>query len=98
MDTLQVALAERSYPIHVGSGLLARAELILPHLPQPRAVIVTNPTVGALYLERLTAVLEHAGVGTVAVSVPDGEAYKNWETLNPILDVLLTDRCERGAG
>jgi 3-dehydroquinate synthase len=95
VDTLQVALAERSYPIHIGSGLLGRGELIAPHLPQPRAVVVTNPVVGALYLERLTATLERAGVRTIGVTVPDGEGYKNWETLNSIFDALLTHRCER---
>jgi 3-dehydroquinate synthase len=95
MDTLQVALGERSYPIHIGTGLLARAELIVPHLPQPRAVIVTNPTVGALYLDALSSALERAGVGTAAVTVPDGEGYKNWETLNSIFDALLANRCER---
>jgi 3-dehydroquinate synthase len=95
MDTLEVALGERSYPIHIGSGLLARAELIVPHLPQPRAVIVTNPTVGALYLGGLTGALERAGVGIAVVTIPDGEGYKNWETLNSIFDALLTNRCER---
>jgi len=95
METLQVALGERSYPIHIGSGLLARAELVVPHLAQPRAVIVTNPTVGALYLDALTAALGGAGVGVVPVMVPDGESYKNWETLNRVFDALLTNRCER---
>ncbi len=95
METLQVALGERSYPIHIGSGLLARAELVVPHLAQPRAVIVTNPTVGALYLDALTAALGGVGVGVVPVMVPDGESYKNWETLNRVFDALLTNHCER---
>ena len=42
MQTLNVVLAERSYPIHIGSGLLDRVELLLPHIPQKRAVIVSN--------------------------------------------------------
>ena len=58
-------------------------------------MIVTNPTVGALYLDALSSALERAGVGTAAVTVPDGEGYKNWETLNSIFDALLTNRCER---
>jgi len=33
MQTLNVALAERSYPIHIGAGLLARFELIVEKLP-----------------------------------------------------------------
>jgi 3-dehydroquinate synthase len=51
--------------------------------------------VGALYLGVLTAALRGAGVGVVPVTVPDGESFKNWETLNTILDALLTNRCER---
>jgi 3-dehydroquinate synthase len=36
IETLHVALDERSYPIHIGSGLLDRPELILPHIKQKK--------------------------------------------------------------
>ena len=58
MQTLTVDLGDRSYPIHIGAGLLGQAELILPHLAQKRAVIVTNTTVAPLYLAQLTATLQ----------------------------------------
>ncbi len=52
--TLDVALGERSYPIHVGAGLIAEAgALLAPLLPRPRAVIVSNPVVAALWLDPL---------------------------------------------
>ncbi|MFA5081267.1 MAG: 3-dehydroquinate synthase [Hydrogenophilaceae bacterium] len=95
MQTLTVDLGDRSYPIHIGAGLLDRADLILPHLRQKRVAIVTNTTVGPLYLDRLTATLKNAGVDVLAIVLPDGEAYKNWETLNLIFDALLTNRAER---
>ena len=95
MQTLNVALGERAYPIHIGRGLLGRADLILPHLKTRRVAIVTNAVVGPLYLERLRAGLEAAGVRTAAVVLPDGEAHKDWETLNRIFDMLLVERCER---
>jgi len=95
MQTLTVDLGDRSYPIHIGAGLLDRAELVLPHLAQKRVVIVTNTTVGPLYLDRLTRTLTGAGVRVTPIVLPDGEAYKNWETLNLIFDGLLTDRAER---
>ncbi|NWG86832.1 MAG: 3-dehydroquinate synthase, partial [Hydrogenophilaceae bacterium] len=95
MQTLTVDLGERSYPIHIGGGLLDRADLIVPHLAQPRAAIVTNTTVGPLYLERLSKTLAGAGVQVIPIVLPDGEAYKNWETLNLIFDALLTQRAER---
>ncbi|KAF0102990.1 MAG: 3-dehydroquinate synthase [bacterium] len=95
MQTLTVDLGERAYPIHIGPGLLDRAELVLPHLKQKRVVIVTNTTVGPLYLARLRQSLADAGVAAEAVILPDGEAYKNWETLNLIFDALLSQRAER---
>ncbi len=95
MQTLTVDLGDRSYPIHIGGGLLERADLIVPHLAQKRAAIVTNTTVGPLYLERLQKTLEGAGVQVIPIVLPDGEVYKNWETLNLIFDALLTNRAER---
>lgn len=95
MQTLTVDLGDRSYPIHIGSGLLEQADLVLPHLAQKRVAVVTNTTVAPLYLERLTATLTAAGVAVHPIVLPDGEAYKNWETLNRIFDALLTWRAER---
>ncbi len=95
MQTLTVGLGERSYPIHIGSGLLARPELLQPHLPRKRAAIVTNTTVAPLYLDRLQQTLAGMGVNSVPVVLPDGEEYKTGETLNLIYDALLANRCER---
>jgi 3-dehydroquinate synthase len=96
MRTLTVALGERSYPIHIGPGLLARAELVSARLAQKRAAVVTNTTLEKLYLEPFLEALEAAGVRTMRVVVPDGEAHKDWQTLNTIFDALLEQRCERG--
>ena len=95
MQTLNVALGDRAYPIHIGRGLLARAELILPHLKTKRVAIVTNEVVGPLYLDRLRSTLEAAGVRVSTVVLPDGEAHKDGQTLNLIFDMLLAERCER---
>ncbi|MBI1174223.1 MAG: 3-dehydroquinate synthase [Sideroxydans sp.] len=95
MQTLTVGLDERSYPIHIARGLLSRAELLLPYLPQKRAAIVTNTTVAPLYLEQLQTELQDNGVSIVPIILPDGEEYKNAATLNLIYDALLAHRCER---
>lgn len=95
MQTLTVNLADRSYPIHIGQNLIANAELILPHLKRQHVAIVTNTTVAPLYLDKLTHTLQQAGVKVIPIILPDGEAYKNAETLNKIYDVLLQNRCER---
>ncbi len=96
-QTLTVALDERSYPIHIGCGLLANAELWRPHLnPKMGAVVVTNTTVAPLYLDRVMATLAELGCPAFSVILPDGEEYKSWETLNTVFDALLENRCERG--
>ncbi len=95
MQTLSVALAERSYPIHVGAGLLGRADLFAPFLVQKKVAVVTNPTVAPLYLERVAGVLAREGVEVVRIIVPDGEEHKDWRTLNGIFDALLEQRCAR---
>ncbi|MCF8193277.1 MAG: 3-dehydroquinate synthase [Candidatus Methylopumilus sp.] len=95
MQTLNVALAKRSYPIHIGRGLLSDASLILPHLKRKHVAIVTNTTVAPLYLAQLTDTLQVAGVQVIPIILPDGEAYKNSDTLNRIYDALLQNRCER---
>jgi 3-dehydroquinate synthase len=95
MQTFRVALGERSYPIHIGSGLLDRTDLLLPHLPQKRVALVSNEVVAPLYLAPLREALERAGVEVVTVVLPDGEEHKNWGTLNRVFDALLAARCER---
>ncbi|MDR0775801.1 MAG: 3-dehydroquinate synthase [Azonexus sp.] len=95
MQTLNVTLGERSYPIHIGCGLLADATLLGPYLKQKKAVVVTNATIAPLYLQALMDALAQAGVEAQPVILPDGEQYKNWETLNLIFDALLGSHCER---
>ena len=94
-QTLEVALGDRTYPIHIGRGLISQPELILPHLKRPNVAIVTNTTVAPLYLAKLAQVLKNAGVSVLEIILPDGEAYKSSETLNLIYDALLKHRCER---
>lgn len=95
MRTLNVALADRAYDIQIGSGLLGQAGLIAERLPTARAAIVSNEVVAPLYLAKLVQPLRAAGVRVTEIIIPDGERYKNWETLNTIYDALLADRCDR---
>ena len=95
MRSLTVALDARSYPIHIGSGLLSRADIIREHLEAPLAAIVSNETVAPLYLEALTSALRDLGVRVTEIVLPDGESHKDWQTLNLIYNALLDNRCER---
>ena len=95
MPVLTVSLGARSYPIHVGAGLLARAGELLAALPCTRVVIVTNPTVAAHHLEALQHALTAAALRHDVIVVPDGERYKDWSTLHEIHTRLLELGSER---
>lgn len=96
MRRLNVALGERSYPIMIGRGLLSRGDLMLPFLGTGRVALVSNTTVAPLYLDTVVKALEGVGAGVTPIILPDGEAHKNWESLNLIYDALLASRCDRG--
>jgi 3-dehydroquinate synthase len=95
METVRVALGERSYPIHIGAGALDAAELYRPHLGAARAAVITNPVVAPLYLGRVKAALARAGAQCFEVLVEDGEQAKNWSSLERVLDALLAARLGR---
>jgi 3-dehydroquinate synthase len=93
MQTLHVDLADRSYPIYVGAGLIARGELFATHIAGKKVAIVTNETIAPLYLQPLQRAL--APYAQTAIVLPDGEAFKNWQTLQLIFDGLLGARHDR---
>jgi 3-dehydroquinate synthase len=93
--TLTVDLGDRSYPIHIGPALLEDADRIGRHVAGSKVVIVTNTTVGPLYLERLVKTMQTAGKQVTSVVLPDGEEEKNWANLMRIFDALLLEKCDR---
>lgn len=93
MRTLNVDLAERSYPIYIGNDVLKQAQLFTPHIVGRSVAIVTNTTVAPLYLQQLRDTLQ--GYEITEIILPDGESYKNWETLQLIFDALLRDKHDR---
>jgi len=95
MQTLRVELGPRSYPIHIGRGVIGRPDLLAQFIGGSRAAVVTNTTVAPLYLERMSGGLTGSGLDVVTIVLPDGESYKNWETLNLVYDALLAARCDR---
>jgi len=97
MQTLRLALGERSYPIHIGAGLLGEPELYRPHVRGKRVGVVTNRVVAPLYLERVRRALEKAEARVVPVLVEDGEQAKSWSVLDRVFDALLAARLGRDA-
>ncbi len=93
METLEVALGERSYPIYIGSGLLGDPRWIRPHVPGRQVLVVSNETVAPLYLQPLRASLD--GLEQADLILPDGEQYKTVATVETIWDRLLELRFDR---
>ncbi|MEX8498388.1 MAG: 3-dehydroquinate synthase [Leptothrix ochracea] len=88
-------LGERSYDIHIGTGLLDAADS-WDGLPRSAtALIVTNTTVGPLYAQRVARQLAPRYGRVLVIELPDGEAYKDAATLNLIYDRLLAEACDR---
>ncbi|MEH6813236.1 MAG: 3-dehydroquinate synthase [Motiliproteus sp.] len=93
MQKLDVDLGERSYPIFIGTQLLTEAQLWTPYIKGSQVMIVTNETIAPLYLEQIERAL--SGKQLASVILPDGERYKNLDTLNLIFDALLQQRHNR---
>ncbi|MEL7022457.1 MAG: 3-dehydroquinate synthase [Pseudomonadota bacterium] len=85
METLNVDLGTRSYPIHVGPGLLARADALLPDTMGADVLVVSNTTVAPLYLDRLLNAFGDRRV--VSHLLPDGEQHK---TLDEVAGIVTT--------
>jgi len=95
VHTLTVALGARSYPIHVGSGLLRDAPALAGLAPGARTIVVSNPTVAAHHLVPLRDALAANGRAVDVVLVPDGEEHKSAATLDTLLTRLLELRADR---
>jgi 3-dehydroquinate synthase len=94
MESLGVALGRRSYPIHIGAGILGEAALYAPYVAGVAAV-VSNPVVAPLYLLTVRSALERLGARVVTVIVEEGEQAKRWQVLEQVFDELLAARCGR---
>jgi 3-dehydroquinate synthase len=95
MKTLNVELGTRSYPIHIGSGLLDRPELLQSHWHGQRVFVVSNETVAPLHGERLRTLL--GGQPVTWMNLPDGEQFKTLATVESILTRMLEARLDRGS-
>jgi 3-dehydroquinate synthase len=94
-EIVRIEFAERSYNIHIGASLLDNAD-VFDGLPKASvAVIVSNTTIAPIYAARLQASLQGRYKTIHTIVLPDGEAYKTWQTLNLIFDDLLKHSCDR---
>jgi 3-dehydroquinate synthase len=90
IETLEVRLGERSYPIIVGAGLIARAdEWVIPRLSAPRVIIVTDSQVGPHYAKQLSYSLQPHGIRVDVIEIEVGEGSKSFGSLEKLMNDLL---------
>ena len=95
LHTVRIDLADRSYDILIGAGLLDRPESFATLPASSDAVVVSNETVAPLLAKRLIDSLATRHARVQLITLPDGESHKNWQTLNLIFDAMLGAGCDR---
>ena len=95
VERVSIELAERSYPILIGTGLLGAVQTYADLPKGSSAMIVTSVTVAPLYAASLQHALGKHYKKIHLLVLPDGEMHKTWITLNFIFDALLQNQCDR---
>ena len=95
METIEVKLADRSYPIHIGAGLLANADLLKQSIAAEQILVISNEIVAPLYLGRLASVFGRRNLHKHIL--PDGERHKTLGSFAAILDTLIEAGFHRDA-
>lgn len=99
MEQIIVGLDERSYPINIGDGILNNLNRALDEVGfSEKVAVITNPTVGDLYCDKVVENLVASGRNVSVIRLPDGEEYKTIETLESIYDVLIERKFDRYSG
>jgi len=86
LHSIHVALGQRSYPVWIGSGLLADHTRWRPLLRGRHALVVSNTTVAPLYLPRIEAGLD--GLRWSSFLLDDGELHKSFDNVGRVMDAL----------
>ncbi|SFH36172.1 3-dehydroquinate synthase [Desulfotomaculum arcticum] len=96
MKEVEINLGSRAYKIIIGGGELERAGGQVAGLfGGSKALLVTNPIVGALFAERVTASLKQAGIEAVVAEIPDGEEYKTLQSAEMLYDRAFSAGLDR---
>ena len=94
-DTITVSLGSRSYPIHIGAGLLSAGPDLAQSTAAAQLLIITNEVVAPLYLERVEQAFSERQPKSLIL--PDGEQHKNLDSFARIIDELIDSGFHRDA-
>lgn len=95
LASVRIALEDRSYDILIGVDLISQKDLLDVVKGADSALIVTNVTVGGIYAGPLGDILRGLHSKVHLLALPDGEEFKNWDSLNAIFEKLLSEACDR---
>jgi 3-dehydroquinate synthase len=96
MTTIRVNLADKSYEIKIGGGLLNQVAVELATLGfGQKAAVITNPVVKSLHGDRLRDDLNAAGFKVAVMVVPEGELYKSLDEAGKLFEQLAEFQAER---
>lgn len=95
MSLVKIDLGDRAYQIEIGNDVDIVQSLASANICARVAVVVTNVIVAKLHLDRVVAVLSEVFNKVHVIELPDGESFKNWDSLNKIFDSLLLWECDR---
>ena len=96
MPTITVSLGDRTYPVHIESGLIDRVgQQAREVLGECALAIITDDHVAPLYLARVEASLDAAGLRHTSIVLPHGEPTKCLAQLSRLYDFLCESRITR---
>jgi len=93
MKTIKLELNHHNYPIYIGEKLLQDKSLLDQHIIGNQVLIVSNKTIAPLYLATIQNHLKEYQLNTL--TLPDGEQFKNIDSLSKILDTLIENKHHR---
>jgi 3-dehydroquinate synthase len=97
--SVNVQLAERSYAIHIGQGLLSAVPEWLPNVLGrcEHTVVIADERIAQSLGQPLIDSLASAGYRTSLLTVPSGEASKSIAEAERLWQALLSERADRGS-
>jgi 3-dehydroquinate synthase len=96
IEVIDVKLADRSYQIHVGPGVVASAGKLLQHMCRGVVPVVTDTTVARLHLDTVCAAMRASGIDARPIVIDGGEGAKSFAGLERLSSELLDSGVDRG--
>jgi 3-dehydroquinate synthase len=87
METVEVSLGERSYPIYIKSGAISDSSFFVPHIKGTKVVVITNTTLEPLFSDKILSALNDFDVKIF--SIEDGESFKTLASYEKIISFFL---------